>query len=183
MAHLCMAEEEELALLPLGQTGSIEVRVQRQGEYTFHSKPAKARRRADRQCILIPWEESGKARWALVCSQDTNVCVNGIPVVCGLLVLSDRDAITVAERSSPIFFLDEDPARIQPFPETTHPVKCGRCKTPIAEERAAVRCPGCGQWYHQETGSKECWTYGKTCLACRHSTSLDGRFSWTPAGL
>jgi len=191
MAHLCIAKGDDVSLLPLGRTDSVEVRMRNGGEYTFHSGPAKGdqklgtRKAGSRRLVLVPWEEAGKLKWPLICSRGIEAYVNGAPVIGGLHILADRDAITLGERASAVFFLDEDPTRIQPFPGARDPVKCRRCRTPILKGQAAVRCPGCSQWYHQETGGKECWTYkdAKHCLQCRHPTSLDGTFSWTPARL
>ena len=191
MAHLCIAKGDDVSLLPLGQTDSVEVRVRNGVEYTFHSRPARGDQEAGtgktetRRLMLIPWEEAGKLKWALICSRGGEACVNGAPVISGLHILADRDAITLGERASPVFFLDEDPARIQPFPGARDPIKCRRCSTPILKGDPAVRCPSCGQWYHQETRGKDCWTYkdAKHCLQCKYPTSLDGTFSWTPAGL
>ena len=184
MAHLCMTKEHELMVLPLGRSGSVEVRADK-GGYTFHSAPVNAGKLSADGFLLVPWDESGKPCWALVCSRGTEACVNGSPAIAGLQVLSDRDAVTMGKRSSPVFFLDEDPVRIEPFPRARDTVKCRRCRTPITEGQPSVRCPGCGQWYHQETGGRECWTYkgAKHCMQCKHPTSLDGTFSWTPEGL
>ena len=194
MAHLCIAKDGELAILPLGQTDSVEVRVKDDGEYTFHPKPerptqaAPADKRAERsRLILVPWQDSGKVRWALVCSRSTDARVDGDPVIGGLHILCHREAIGIGGAASPLFFLDEDPARIQSFPGATHPVKCERCKTLVEKGQNVVHCPGCGRWHHQEEedGGRECWTYAKTCATrgCPQPTSLDSTFSWTPAVL
>ena len=186
MAHLCMTKEEELTMLPLGRTDSVEIR-ERDHEYHFLSRPARPTRiqpsseRPDRRIVLIPWQEADRLHWALVCSRSAGVSINGVPVSHGLQILADRDTISMSGGVSPLFFLDEDPARIEAFPGGKAAVKCGRCKTPITKGNNAIRCPGCGTWHHE--GMKKCWTYGKTCPVCQHSTSLDGAFSWTPAGL
>jgi len=183
MAHLCTVKDESLAVLSLTETDGVQVRAGQDGEYTFRSSPAMTGNGTQESLILVPWQDSGKPRWALVCARGSAARVNGVPVLSGLRVLSHRDAISLNGAASLLFFLDEDPARPQPFPGSDKPVKCGLCKTPIEKGQTAVRCPGCGQWHHLDAKDKACWTYRKTCRSCGHSTSLDGTFSWTPAGL
>mgnify|MGYP001562665093 CR=1 FL=1 len=190
MAHVSMAIGGELQMLALGRSDTVEIRRGKNGECTFHALSAHGGDAAasvdssEAFLALIPWEESRNTHWALICPCRSAVCVNGVPVIGGIHILAHQDAIGLGDAAAPIFFLNEDPARAQPFPALLpNPVKCNLCNSLITEGQAAVRCPGCGQWYHQETGGKGCWTYRKKCKTCGLATSLDGTFSWTPAGL
>lgn len=114
------------------------------------------------------------------------VTING-DMSLGLHRIRHRDELRV--RKTRLHLIDEDPARVQPFPGR-EPVICPRCRTEIMPGEPSVRCPNpqCRSWHHQTTEAagdedeKPCWTYGKKCAApnCSHPTSLDGSFSWLP---
>jgi hypothetical protein len=113
--------------------------------------------------------------------------INGAMTL-GLLRLRHRDELRV--RNAKLYLLDENPARVQPFPGEAHAVHCPRCTMEIKPGHPAVRCPNpqCRQWHHQSTEPTDdvpplpCWTYGSKCTSssCRHPTTLDGAFSWLP---
>jgi hypothetical protein len=116
--------------------------------------------------------------WALVSSAHQDARVNGIRVMVGLTILSDRDEIRPAGGPT-WFFSTETQARVEPFPGSEARGLCPRCQLPIAQGTPAVRCPGCGLWYHQ-SDEFPCWTYAPQCTACPQPTELDAGFRWTP---
>jgi hypothetical protein len=127
---------------------------------------------------LVQTGDVPTARWVLVTVHGAHVTVNGEPVLTGLRVLDSRDEI----RRGPTVavFTDEHPARVEPFPGAAHAVRCARCTCDIAAETQAVRCPGCGSWYHQQVdGDFPCWTAVPFCQACgcATTTAADG---WEP---
>jgi hypothetical protein len=121
----------------------------------------------------------GQQRWHLVAIG--RVFVNGVPVLGGLRVLSDRDEIRVAGVET-WFFSTEELARVEPMPVAGKPIVCPRCRQRIDTDILAVKCPACSLWHHQ-SDDLPCWTYAPTCALCPQPTQLDSGFQWTPVGL
>ena len=123
------------------------------------------------------------ASWMLLAATDRGVRINGTLLETGMCVLADRDAIRVGDLPA-MYFSTERLARIEPFPGGDN-VFCPRDKTLIAEGDAAVCCPNCGTWLHEQLAEgKGCWSYAATCAVCDQSTDLDyANFRWTPGGL
>jgi hypothetical protein len=119
--------------------------------------------------------------WALMSSAQSSTRVNGIRVTTGLTILADRDEIRPAGGPT-WFFSTETQARVEPFPGSGERGFCPRCKLPIAAGAPAVRCPGCGLWYHQ-SDEFPCWTYAPQCTACPQPTEFGAGFRWTPEDL
>jgi hypothetical protein len=119
--------------------------------------------------------------WALLCTPQSDVRVNGMPVPLGLAILSDRDELRVPG-TDPQFFCTESLPQVEPFPDSAGRGLCPRCKQSIDSGCSAVRCPGCGLWHHA-TAELPCWTYSDTCAGCAQITSADAGFRWTPEDL
>lgn len=122
--------------------------------------------------------------WVLIAGHETGLRINGqLLSGTGIHVLADRDEIVLGN-STRLFFGAEELAAVTPFSAAgaAEPSMCPRCKKAIAEGAAAVRCPQCRVWYHQES-DRNCWTYDEVCVMCRHTTALDAGFSWTPQNL
>lgn len=187
MAHLCMKHDNNLAVLHLGAS-PVGVEVGADGSLAF--RPVGYAEAAAVQpavgslsAVFAPWQDAARLRWSLVAAWPGDVTANGTPLLGGLRVLRHRDGITFRRGVRPVFYLDEDPAQVQPFPVDRAEARCSLCRGEIRAGTTAVRCPGCGQWYHM--AEQRCWTYNRHCLnrTCRHATELNGRFSWTPKGL
>ena len=99
----------------------------------------------------------------------------------GLRVLSDRDEIRIADGDS-WFFASHDLAYAEPFPGTSAPVTCARCRLPIDADTMAVRCPQCGIWHHA-TAASPCYEYAPTCAMCPQPTAPGSGYPWTPTEL
>jgi len=125
----------------------------------------------------------GAEAWRLYAAPEAAVTINGAPQVIGMRVLKHKDRIHLAGQPV-MFFSTERPAVVTPFPGADRPVKCPRCRRPIAAGTPAVRCPNpaCGAWHHQDkAGRFECWTYDDVCGAgCNWPTELSGEYQWTP---
>jgi hypothetical protein len=128
--------------------------------------------------VMVRAESGGASAWVLMLAGDADVRVNGFAPVAGMRVLQDRDEIRIGG-AQPLFFSAETLAHIEEFPGAERAVFCGRCRQPMKKGEPAVRCPGCGIWYHQ-TESLPCWTYAETCGFCPHPTALDAGFGWIP---
>jgi hypothetical protein len=113
--------------------------------------------------------------WVLLARPGAAVRINGRRV--GVRVLRERDEIVVGAARA--FFSTERLAQVEAFPGGSAAIFCPRCKQEIAHGSLAVRCPGCGSWYHQreELG---CWLYSQRCQHCAQATPLDGGFRWEP---
>lgn len=119
----------------------------------------------------------GGGCWYLMSPAGANVRVNGEPLFLGTRVMMHRDEIRIdGER---FFFSTEQLASIEPLPELDHAVHCARCKQPAHTGKLAVRCPGCGAWYHQN-GEYDCWSYDSKCSLCGMTTEIGGGYQWTP---
>ncbi len=125
---------------------------------------------------LVPFGAARPARWILLAGDHDRITVNGLPVLQGARVLTDRDEIRTATHR--FFFSSESLAR-----SANHlgePTPCPRCKLLIETSQAAVICPTCGVAHHQ-TDELPCWDYAPRCAAgCSQSTELEGGFRWTP---
>jgi len=136
------------------------------------------------EVLLLPsTANTREATWMLLAPAASDVRINGMPLENGIRVLADRDALRVAALPV-LYFSTERLARLEPFPgEET--VFCPRDKTAICKGDAAVCCPQCGVWHHeQEAAGKACWSYAETCTLCDQSTDLDAAgYRWTPGGL
>ena len=123
------------------------------------------------------------ATWLLLAPTDSGVRINDALLETGIRVLANCDAIRVADMPT-MYFSTERLACIEAYPET-EPVFCPRCKTMIAASDAAVCCPRCGVWSHEQIPEgKGCWSYAETCALCDQSTDLDAAgFRWTPEEL
>jgi hypothetical protein len=132
-----------------------------------------------RSAWLIQEGKPGQKHWHLI--GNAQMSVNGVPLVGGLRVLSDRDEIRVAGVES-WFFSTEELARVEPMPLPGKPIVCPRCRQHIDRDVLAVKCPACGLWHHQ-SDDLPCWTYAPTCALCPQPTPLDAGFQWTPVEL
>jgi hypothetical protein len=126
---------------------------------------------------------AGRSRetWVLLSSPSVDLRVNGAPLLTGIRVLEDRDAIQLSDES-PTYFSSERLAEVELFPGSPEAVYCPRCKTEIAAGGAAVRCPGCESWHHQNE-TFGCWLYADRCALCDHPTALDAGYRWSPEEL
>ena len=135
------------------------------------SEPAESRVR------LVPVGDG----FALVAGARRDVSVNGMPLALGFAVLSDRDEIAVAGAGRAYWSAEREAAVVE-FSAGETPLQCPRCLRPIETGQAAVQCPGCGVWHHQEPGC-ECFTYAPTCALCSRTTALGAGLQWVPDGL
>jgi hypothetical protein len=113
------------------------------------------------------------------------VRVNGEPVLGGLRLLLHKDEVCAEDAR--LFFSAESAPAVVPFqaPAGGRVPTCPVCRGPIREGSPAVRCPGCGRWFHQgEAGAgrpaKPCWTYAPSCRFCDHPTSFAAEATWRP---
>jgi hypothetical protein len=122
----------------------------------------------------------GGAERILLSPNGANVRVNGDPVLLGVRVLRDRDAICIGS-ADPVFFSTESVPRVAPF-DGDRAMPCARCHTPIVNGAPAVCCPRCRKWHH--AGDEvPCWNYAEKCAGCDQPTALDGGYQWSPEGL
>lgn len=119
--------------------------------------------------------------WVLLAPRAAAVSVDGVEASAGIRSLRDGAEIRM-EGSVRAFFSSEELARIEPAPAAIKSeLTCPRCQSAIAQGSPAVRCVGCGVWYHQDSEQGlSCFTYSPTCTLCGHETSLEGGFRWTP---
>ena len=111
--------------------------------------------------------------------------VNGRPVLGGMRVLEHRDEVTFGR--SRLFYSAESTPVVVVFrrAEGVRSPTCPLCRGPVRDGDQAVRCPGCGRWFHQADAAdgkpaKPCWTYAPTCRFCNHPTALGGEAGWRP---
>lgn len=130
--------------------------------------------------ILMPFEQEGTERWALIDGGE-RVRINGHPPAAGLRVLEDRDEIrTIA--GGTVYFSTETRARVEPLPGADRPLHCPRCKLAIDVGTPAVSCSRCAIWHHQ-SDRYPCWTYAERCALCKQETDLDAGFRFSPEDL
>ncbi len=132
-----------------------------------------------------PWAALIEAdgQWAVIASSAADVRVNGLPLDLGVRALDDRDELRINEDGDKrhFFFSSERETAVEPFPGAEREVICLRCRQPIEKDDPAVRCPGCGAWYHQ-SDRYPCFTYSTSCPRCGGETALGAGFRWTPEG-
>ncbi len=133
---------------------------------------------ADGFARLVRVDGAGSESWALIVSPGFAVRVNGRAPAAGLCVLADRDEIRVGAAEQ-YFFSTESLAAVEAFPGAERTMYCGRCSQRMEPGAPAVRCPGCGVWFHQSP-DLPCWTYAQKCAFCDTGTSLDAGFTWIP---
>lgn len=121
----------------------------------------------------------------VIASAGVPVRVNGQPIPGGFRVLEHRDEILVG--AVRYFFSAQSVPVVSVFrPEAGARLPtCPVCRGPIREGDQAVRCPGCGRWFHQldaagDRRAKHCWTYSPTCRFCSQPTTLTEEALWRP---
>jgi len=128
---------------------------------------------------MVSFRVGNAERWVVVAGPDAQLRVNGIPLsALGMRVLADRDEISIAGGGS-AFYSAEDLAEVVAFAGADRVMLCGRCRQKIESGSPAVKCPGCGTWYHEHS-NLQCFTYHPTCAFCPKPTALDAGFSWVP---
>jgi hypothetical protein len=134
---------------------------------------------------IVRFGEGTEGGVALLARSGVHVRINGLPVLGGIALLQHRDEILInAER---FCFSAETRPVVTTFhmePGSRGPT-CPVCRGSLADGEQAVRCPGCGRWFHQIEASegrkaRSCWTYSATCRFCQHPTSLSGETAWRP---
>ncbi len=126
--------------------------------------------------------------WALIWGDQREVWINGLPLLTGIRILTDRDEIRI-DSGEPMFFSTETLACVETFPGADREYLCLRCKRPIETGSLVVRCPICRVIYHQDENQKEgdwkCWTYSDTCATegCPGRTELKTEYEWVPDDL
>ena len=138
----------------------------------------------DAPAVLVRFERSeAESGCALLVRPTVQVRVNGTLVRSGLRILRDGDSIR-ADGLGVVYFSTECLARVEPFPGADEPVCCPRCLREIEPPQAAVRCPQCQVWHHQDEAAKRiCWTYAERCSLCDQLTDLNAGYRWTPGAL
>ena len=165
MPHLWLHHNDRWQPAPLGGTALVP-------DGSGALRPAAAGEAAP-----LRFHAAGNDAWVLLAAPRVAVRVNGGALAAGIRVLRDRDEIVLG--GSRCFFSTERLAQVEPFPGAAGPVFCARCRQAVAQESAAVRCPGCGTWCHQRE-DLGCWTYGPKCPLCEQITPLDAGYRWEP---
>src|SRR5271165_7039098 len=128
---------------------------------------------------MVCFRVGNAERWVVVAGLDSQTRVNGIPLsAIGVRVLADRDELSLAGVGS-AFYSAEDLAEVVAFAGADRVILCGRCRQKIEPGSPAVKCPGCGTWYHEKP-DLNCFSYGATCTFCPAATVLGAGFSWVP---
>lgn len=127
---------------------------------------------------MVPGRGPHGMSWAVMAATPGMLSVCGQPVALGMRALADRDSIRI-DGMGTLFFSTETLARVEPFPRQDRECFCPRDKLPLESGTPAVRCPGCGLWYH-ERPDRPCWTYAPTCQMCPQPTAWGSGFRWTP---
>ena len=157
----------------------------REREGAWRAMPlAEAGGLADAGVNLVKYGGAGGV--ALVAPVHVRVWVNGQPMIGGLRVLTHRDELLLAEGER-VYYSAESRPTIEPYSASAEgrPVRCPVCRDHLVEGVAAVRCPGCGRWFHQIDKApgqpgRPCWTYADKCRFCGHPTTLSGEDVWRP---
>jgi len=130
--------------------------------------------------LLLRGDGGRQRPFVLVTGRDgPRTHVNGTPLVLGVRVLADRDALRVGQVR--MFFSTETLPHAETYPADAPEVACARCRSPLRPGDPAVRCPSCGVWHHEAEG-RRCWTYDSRCANCDQPTALDTGWRWTPEG-
>jgi len=128
---------------------------------------------------MVSFRVGHAERWVVVAGLDSQTRVNGIPLsAIGMRVLADRDELSLTDVGS-AYYSAEDLAEVVAFAGADRVILCGRCRQKVEPGSPAVKCPGCGTWYHEHSELR-CFTYHPTCAFCPQSTALDAGFSWVP---
>lgn len=139
---------------------------------------APAASRAPSDVRFVKTATDNQENWVVVAGHESDIAINGFPLLLGICVLRDRDEI----RWSPedfAFFSSEELASVTDLPQGSQKIFCPRCKQEIMVGTPAVRCPRCGIWHHQSE-DLPCYTYAETCATCTHKASLDSGYEWIP---
>jgi hypothetical protein len=137
-------------------------------------------------CVrIVRFGEGAEGGIALLARSGVHVRINGLPVLGGIALLQHRDEILIrAER----FYLSAETRPVVTtfqLESSSRRPTCPVCRGAVGDGEQAVRCPGCGRWFHQIEASesrkaRSCWTYAATCRFCQHPTSLSGEAAWRP---
>jgi hypothetical protein len=183
MSYFWIQDHEGFAALPLKASSySISARANAPGSLSISVGTTHDGSTALLQALAT----SSANAWAIL-SSPGEIEINGLPLVSGIRVLRDRDAIRF-DGGQIAFFSAETTAQIEPFPGNES-VSCPRCYSPIVPKKPSVRCPACGVWHHQMPGPEgkrdwECWTRHETCAQCqKQPTDLQAGPTWTPEAL
>jgi hypothetical protein len=136
------------------------------------------KRGLDSRVVMFPRDPGHPEDWILLAGDRQPVRVNGFPLHTGLRLLQHRDRIRIGSED-PVWFSTERLAHVEPFPGSVRPTRCARTKIELTPEAPAVCCPECGTWYAQ-SDQQPGWTYGDSCVMCRHPTDLTAGFRWIP---
>lgn len=107
------------------------------------------------------------------------LALNGAAPLGGLAVLRDRDEIRTPSGAR-LYFSTEQLPVVEPYPGADE-ARCARCGDALRPGDAAVRCTGCGLWYHH--GEESCFAYAAACASCKAPTRLDAGFAWSPENI
>ena len=138
-------------------------------------------REALSRVVLLCRKRAEELTWILVSGQKSEARINGSRLTLGVQTITDRDEIRV-EGIGTFYFSTESLAKIEPFPGSAESLYCPRCKQAVLSGNAAVKCPQCRTWYHQED-DLPCWSYAETCSLCPQVTDFNAGFRWTPEEL
>jgi hypothetical protein len=173
MAHLWIEDfPGEWAVLPLSAP-----RVQLAPRLAL--APASAP--TDVGAALLVRADTARDEWHVLAPHDEPVWINGLPLISGVRVLTDRDEIRLASGDA-FFFSTETLARVTAMPALESVKSCPRCRAAIDPGTPAVCCPTCSLWHHQSE-ELPCWLYSEVCASCSQATALTAGFQWTPMDL
>lgn len=156
-------------------TSALGVAIDAAGRLEVAEPPA-----AGALAALVAFSERGVRHAALVCAPDSGVAVNGFAPL-GVAVLEDRDEITVRGRI--LHFAAFEPPRAVPVPHLDGELRCARCKRPLREGDAMVRCPLCRGAHHEGPlagmagAERRCFSYDRCASCFRQLADL----LWSPA--
>jgi len=180
MAHLWRFDEDDWTILPLCDEAYMldewpPVRVADLGDWL----DTIAESGALSSCVVLTSVGGPAASrdWVVMTSAPRAAHVNGLPVLAGIRVLSDRDELRVDDAA--VYFSTERLAELTSLPVTKQEIYCPRCRDSIRVGTPAVQCPQCDVWHHQEA-DRPCWTYADGCAACGHPTAFDAGYTWIP---
>jgi len=121
---------------------------------------------------------------ALLVWAEVRARVNGEPILGGLRLLDHRDEVLLG--AARLIYSAQSAPAVTTFTLVgdQRPPICPVCRGQVRPGMQAVRCPGCGRWFHQleangEQPARPCWTYAPTCRFCNHPTTLEGS-AWRP---
>jgi len=130
--------------------------------------------------LILPFEEGGARRLALVTSQHSGGAVlrNGEPVL-GVVAL-DHEVDELVVSGETLYISARGLLTNVPFPAGGGEIRCSRCKSVMRAGDRAVRCP-CELWFHEgalavSEQSRECFSYSDMCVCGRPRDEL----AWSP---